>query len=377
MTNTDLHEAMRDIAQRAPVPPADLLERVEAGHRRQRRTQTITAAFAAVLVLAVGGWVVLRPPVERALPTTDFLLPALPARPPLITETWPGATVTGNPPDPAPGRAATVVGRIDQGHLLVFGRPLPGTDDASTAFWSYAVADRTYRLLVDSLRGRASVTAASISSTTIAWVQREKDNAELMTSPVAGGLFQQLAGDTTGPPGITGVYATADAVYMSDQDFVIRFTGATSSSSTILRVYDRMQIDGTVWAHSADRTRFRNLVTGEERQVIRPAGADKLDCVAAYCLGHDPAGWFLQRPDGSARTTLPYPGAPRLVGDLLLLRPGTLLDPLRGKLGVASRDPLCGETPTRLAGELHYGWREKTGAGCNGAAHHAYLRDTD
>jgi hypothetical protein len=125
---------------------------------------------------------------------------------------------------------------------------------------------------------------------------------------------------------------------------------------------------------------FKHLSTGAERRVVRPAGADKFDCVPAFCLGHDRSGWFLQRVDGTGRKTLPYAGEPRLIGGfstpadaggrhedagLLLLAGNVLLDPVRGKLGLLTRDPHCGVEGGWLKDDLVVTWHRLVGGKCD------------
>lgn len=387
MSEADLRDAMAEIAERAPVPPIDLLERVEAGHRRQRRRQTVTAAFCAVLLVAAGGWVISRPN-GRAVQVDAFQLPPVPATPPLITETWPAATVTGALPRPPDGQDPIAMGRIDQRHLLVWGRVGRGSQATSSTLWNYSVGDRSYRPVVSDLPARAVLATLAISGSSLVRVEQLDDDSQLAVSPISGGPTSRFA---FGVNGVMGLFIDGQTVYWStnpQSPLVRRFTLPAGSVNDLIG-YEGLTVDGTSWARNEDSTRFKNLVTGEERTVVRPAGADELSCVPAFCLGHDAAGWFLQLTDGTEHTPLPYPGTPQLIGGfgsaagepqdsgLLLLESGVLLDPVRGKLGVAGRGAQCDVVYTSRNGDLIYGWKAPVGGKCAGQYSTAYIGSTD
>jgi hypothetical protein len=386
VSEVDLQDALTEIAGRAPVPPVDLLERVETRHRRQRRRNSLTAAFCAVLVVAAGGWLISRPSAEDNVPTA-FQLPPIPAQPPLITETWPAATVTGTLPRPPDGEDPIAMDRIDQHHLLVWSRVARGSRATTSTLWNYSVPDRTYRPVLTNLPARAVQATLSVGDDLLVRVERTGDDSRVFVSPVAGGSTALHA--TLYGIGVTGVYTDGRSVYWSTNTPHAVMRAAEGTQQTTMTAFQGLTIDGTPWARNDDATLFRNLVTGEERRVVRPAGADKLSCVPAFCLGHDPAGWFLQRTDGTERTARPYPGTPQLVGGfssasgepadsgLLLLEHGVLLDPVRGKLGVAGRRGQCDVVTTSRGGDLIYGWKEQVGGECSGSYSTAYIGSTD
>lgn len=375
MSEADLRDAMAEIAERAPVPPADLLERVEAGHRRQQRKHSVTAAFCAVLLVAAGGWVLSRPN-DRIIDA--FQLPPLTANPPLVTETWPAATITGTLPRPPDGQDPIAMSRINQNHLLVWGRVGRGSSATSSTIWSYTVGARVYRPVVRNLPARAVLATLAIGDDALVWVEQSGDNTRLSYSSINGGPPGRFAGTANG---MAGMFADGRTLYWSSgasAPLVHRMTLPTGSIEDRLG-YEGLAVDGTAWAHNADNTRFKHLVTGEERTVVRPPGADELECVAAFCLGHDATGWFLQHTDGRERTKLPYPGMPKLIGanGLVLLAGNVLLDPVRGKLGVAARRSQCDVVHTSRGGELIYGWRESVGGRCAGNYWTAYIGAED
>ncbi|GLY98936.1 hypothetical protein [Actinoplanes sp. NBRC 103695] len=375
MSEADLRDAMAEIAERAPVPPADLLERVEAGHRRQQRKHTVTAAFCAVLLVAAGGWVLSRP-TDRVVDA--FQLPPLPANLPLITETWPAATVTGALPRPPDGQDPIAMGRIDQRHLLVWGRVGRGSAAARSTLWNYDVAAEVYRPMAKDLQARAVLTTVMVGDDTVVRVEQFDGGIAISYSLVDGSHMVRLARTMNG---VAGIFVDGRSVYWSTtlpKPLVHRMTISRSPIEDLIG-YEGLTVDGTAWARNADSTRFKHLVTGEERTVVRPPGADELECVAAFCLGHDPTGWFLQHTDGSERTKLPYPGTPTLIGGygLVLLAGNVLLDPVRGKLGIAARRSQCDVVHTSRGGEVIYGWRESAGGRCAGNYWTAYIGAED
>ncbi len=386
MTDLDLRRAMDTIAENAPAPPADLLDRVMAGHRRQRRNRARTAAFAAAaVVLAAGTWAALRPPGDRGEPAGGFRLPSSVADAPPLTEVWKAATIVGDLPDTPDGATPYLIGRLDTDHLLIAG---------VTTLYSYAVGEQTYRPVLDggNLALGADRAGWAISPRWIVRILRTGTGVEVRRSPAAGGSIEVVAEAAQSPP-IRGAWATDDHVYWS-----VEGTGGVTRASltdgtvAALPGFENLTADGTPWAKNADATVFRNLLTGEERRVRRPAGADSLRCVPAFCLGHDRDGWYLSAVDGSHRTDLPYPGTPALVGALhaaihhplqpvdsgmLLLAGGVLLDPVTGFSGAVTRAEQCDVSYGPVKDEVFYRWSTTVGGACTGPRQTAYVSGGD
>jgi hypothetical protein len=113
-----------------------------------------------------------------------------------------------------------------------------------------------------------------------------------------------VAGDLPAPaqgrvPVVVGRIDSGHLLVFGVPKLVFRYSDQPFSSQ-VLRDFTGLLVDGSVWARNQARTRFRNLVSGEERSVLRPAGVDDLDCVPAFCLGH---GASASGCDGPAHTT--------------------------------------------------------------------------
>jgi hypothetical protein len=404
MSGTDLRELLKNRAANAATPPADLIERVEAGHRRRRRGQAAVATFLSVLVLAAGAWVALRPGADRhpQLPATPptpaaprpFHVPGSMANPPALKITWPGTTMVDQP---LPDRIGRPLGRIDQDHLLL---------GDTTTFSSYDVTTRTTRTLVSGTgakpHGSGILFTVAIAPHWIIWQADDQQSATAFSvyrAPITGGP-RQLVAVVHASVENQGYYATDDFVYWSP----IRHGGVTRLSLTdgtirVLPGFEGIWSDGTGWGRDVGRPRnqtataevktpkaaapisFRSLVTGELRAVTRSRDLTGMQCVPTFCIGASAGSSqeFVQRLDGSGRVALPATGhrivAVLQVGDGGLIAYGlTLLDPLTGRVGAAQTpDGPCGRTSDYLQRATVIDWWDRSNTSCVSGAHHAYL----
>ncbi|WP_049565147.1 hypothetical protein [Nonomuraea sp. SBT364] len=217
--NADLEKSLAEelarAAGHAPRPAHDLRARIEAGHRRRRRTGTaLSAAAVAVLsaavtvVITVAVTVAASPPVPvatRPSPTFEPSAPATadPALPP-VEKVWPGAlhTVPRNLPN---GQELHPERFLDDRSLLV--RTLDV--DRIDALWAYDVRKRTARRLVDVRSPRGTVVTApfvAVGDGLLAWwtLRRERNArvVEIWTAPVTGGSQRKVATLKDAPQGI-------------------------------------------------------------------------------------------------------------------------------------------------------------------------------
>jgi hypothetical protein len=405
MSGTDLRELLNNRAANAAKPPADLIERVEAGHRRRRRGQATVAAFLSVLVLAAGAWVVLRPDAERhpQLPATTptpatprpFHVPGSLANPPALNVAWPATTMVDQP---LPNRYGRPLGRIDQDHLLL--------GNAMT-FSSYDVTTRTARTLVSGT-GAGQQTGvqftAAIAPHWIVWQADDQHSATAFSvyrAPISGGP-RQLVGVVHASVDNQGYYATDDFVYWSP----IRHGGVTRFSLTdgtirALPGFEGIWSDGTGWGRDVGYSRnptgtasevntpkaaapvaFRSLVTGERRPVTRSRDLTQMQCVPTFCIGASAGSSkeFVQRLDGRGRVALPATTGHAFVavlqiGDGGLISYGlTLFDPFTGRVGGAQvpEEP-CGRATEYLQRATVIDWWDRSDTSCVSAEHHAYL----
>ena len=359
MTDLDVHEGMTAVAAEAPTPPADLLDRVEAGRRRHRRNRAVTAAFAAVLVLATGSWAVLRPAPDRQAPppppASGFIVPPPAQEPQLISVTWPGALVgPAEPPNTPSGAGFVVIDRLDDQRLLV--------SEDLRKLYAYDLEARTFQVLVADTGSWVRNAQPLVGRTPhwIVWVAGSPEpdtDFYVFRAPVTGEHRERVAVVPNEGPGGLNLYATDEYVYWRhpDDTGVTRMSMADGTFGP-LPGFDGYQIDGTVWARGP--AGFRNLVTGEERRISRSADSGSAKCVPAFCLVRTADGWFVQRLDGRDRTALPWTGTFDLAGDLVLLPDNSLLDPLTGKRGIAGpdHDDGCPREYGSVDGQIFYRW---------------------
>jgi hypothetical protein len=379
MNDVRLHEAMDAIAAGAPAPPADLLDRVEAGRRRQRGTRTAVAGVAAV-IQGGAAWAALGPSTYRAdLPAgrteyAPFHLPASVEAPPLFWNTWVSAMLGDQEPSATPdGKPVRVVDRIDDGFFLM------GSADT---FYTWTPLDRVLRPMMSSTGVDATAHPDWIVVTPrwIVWLADDRGSPgefSIWRTPHGGGSRYLVAVVHQDTSGVHGLYATDDHVYWSTRgDRAVHRLSQAHVTMALMPGFDGMTTDGTPWARGPGSSVFRNLVTGEVRTVAPAEGVDAaaMQCIPAFCLApsaSDGRRWFLQRPDGSHRTELPYPGRPAIAGamgesGLLLVDGRVLLDPDSGRLGIATRDRQDG-CPARAAGnkgEVSYRFAVRTPNGC-------------
>jgi hypothetical protein len=403
MSGTDLRELLNNRAAQAAMPPADLIERVEAGHRRRRRGQAAVATFLSVLVLAAGAWVALRPDADRhpQLPTTTptpatprpFQVPGSLTNPPALKVAWPETTMVDQPlPNGRP------LGRIDRDHLLLGG---------TTTFSSYDVTTRTARTLVSGTGAkpqRGVLFTVAVAPHWIVWQADDQHSATAFSvyrAPITGGP-RQLVAVVHASVDNQGYYATGDFVYWSP----IRHGGVTRLSLTdgttrVLPGFENIWSDGTGWGRdlgyprnptgSANEVKtpkaaapvsFISLVTGERRAVAQSRDLTQMQCVPTFCIGASAGSskQFVQRLDGSGRVALPATTGHAFVsvvqvGDGGLIAYGlTLLDPLTGRVGAArTPDGPCGRTTEYVQRATVIDWWDQSDTSCGSAEHHAYL----
>jgi hypothetical protein len=342
MTDTDLSRAMSGIADEAPAPPVDLLERVAVRHRRYRRRRAATATLAALAVLAAGTWGVTGPLARRAdTPAVTqwppLVVPSSVASPPLLGHNWThGFPAVEEPPTRTPeGDPVRVVGPLEEYTVLVSG---------SDTFYEFGLDRRVFEPLVSDtgLDAGAHPDRIAFAPHWIVWLAEDRGAGggySLYRAP-RGGQSRELVAVVRPRATPRGLYATDDHVWWSGGNDVTRVSLADGTVSTLAE-FSGLVTDGTAWARTPGDTptAFRNLVTGERRPVVRSADIASLHCIPAFCLGDlagRPGSWFVQRPDGSGRVALPYPGEPALVGalgehGLLVIGNRVLLDPTSGQ----------------------------------------------
>ncbi|MEV6489883.1 hypothetical protein AB0M20_14840 [Actinoplanes sp. NPDC051633] len=382
MTNTDLHEAMLTLAEGAPGPPPDLLDRVVAGHRRRRRTHAVVAAFAAVILVGAGVWV-WRPSTERALPADVFNLPPIPADPPSIPEAWPRAVISDGLEATPDNVVPESLGLIDRTHVLVASRAPGGK---SWSMWNYSIADRTYRAVLRAIPAEVTADRVAITTSFIVRLAVDGGRIQVWTSAHDGRSERRIAtvGFTGGEVG--GLYANDQTAYFSAGGRVMRIP-LNGSEADALRTVDALRTDGSPWAANPDHTFFRHLVTGQEIRAVKPNGTDEIQCLPAFCISAVKGKWFVQRPDGTGRTALPYDGRPNMVGaltappgstaqnsGLMFVSPSIVMDPVTGALGTLLENPDCGHGASygSLGSGVQISWQVVAGL-CTGSSHIAYI----
>jgi hypothetical protein len=369
-TDIDLRGVLTSLAAEAAEPPADLLDRVESGRRRYRRRRAATAAFAAVAVLAVGAWAaVARPAADRAdtpLTAPALHLPSSLAKPLPMHLVWPGSLPISKPPGRVDDNEPVhVVARTDEVSLLTAGR--------DTLYRLDTMREVFYPLVTDTgVDAIAHPDRIAVTPTSIVWLadRDTPDEYGVYRSPLGGGS-RTLVAVIRAPGGPRGLYATDDHAWWSNATGggVLRVSLSDGSTSRPAG-FDGLVAVGTAWATSPGDapTVFRNLVTGVERRVVRAADVATLECVPAFCLGDlagRPGSWFVQRPDGSDRTMLTYPGEPTLVGamgdsGLLVVDNRVLLDPTTGRFAAAPWDTgaTCDVTYATLKDDVVLQWSD-------------------
>jgi hypothetical protein len=351
MTDTDLSRAMTGIADEAPEPPVDLLERVAVRHRRYRRRRAATAALAALAVLAAGAWGLTGPLGRRAdTPATPgwapLHVPPSVANAPRMELVWRTALSIAEPPARTPDDdPVRVVAQLDQLSLLAAGRDTFYTLDGWRLVYQPIVTDT-------GLDGTPPPARIAVAPHWIVWLAEGPGAGaySVYRSP-RGGASRELVAVVRPRATPRQLFATDDHVWWTAGSDVTRVSLGDGTVSTPAG-FDGLVTDGTAWARTpgGTPTAFRNLVTGEQRPVVRGPGVASLRCVPAFCLGEDagrPGSWFVQRPDGSGRVELRYPGTPVLIGPvgdggLLVVAGRVLLDPVRGRFAVGPWDPAAG-----------------------------------
>ena len=380
MTNMDLSAAMTSFADDAPQPPIDLLERVETRHRRRRRVQAAVATCAAVAVVAAGAGL-LRPAAETPQPagpptTAGFHLPPVPASVPSIKQAWPDAVVADAIANTPAGRPPAVVGVLDPTHWLVVSHPDSGK------MWSYAVADRKYRPLLTHTGGAVFQENVAVTGKAIVRAVAAGDHTEVWMSGRDGGNDHRAG--TVNQKDTNSLWADDTNVYLSFNAVMGIFRMSLKDGQVeALDGFDQFRLDKSPWAFS-DAGPLRNVVTGQEITVARstgagptapagaqpssaPSGEETVGCTPVFCVAWDVAK-FVQRPDGSERTPVPYPGVELIMpGHLLVSDEKLLVDPLTGVMGQAG--PGCRyEGYLDVSGGVIVNWR------CKGSLPLIFLR---
>jgi hypothetical protein len=381
MTSTDLSAAMTAFADDAQQPPIDLLERVETRHRRRRRVQAAVATCAAVAVVAAGAGL-LRPAVETAQPagpptTAGFHLPPVPATVPSIKQAWPDAVVADAIANTPADRPPLVVGVLDPTHWLVVSQPDSGK------MWSYAVADRKYRPLLTHTGGAVFQENLAVTGKAIVRAVAAGDHTEVWMSRRDGGNDHRVG--TVNQEDPNSLWADDTNVYLSfNATLGIFRMSLNDGRGEALDGFDQFRLDKSPWAFS-DAGPLRHLVTGQEIAVARstgagptapagaqpssaPSGEEIVECTPAFCVAQRDAAKFVQRPDGSERTPVPYPGVESIMpGHLLVSDEKILVDPLTGVMGQAG--PGCRyEGYIAMSGGVIVNWR------CKGSLSRIFLR---
>jgi hypothetical protein len=388
MSEIDIHEALGDNAVDAATPPLDLLDRVETGYRRRRRGRAVTATFLSIVLLAVGGWLVLRPEAQRetlpARPPVTFHVPTSVINAPPLTSVWPNTVVVDLPlPNVPPAARIRTAGILDHEHQLLVG---------GNEFYSYDIRAKAMRVLVDNpgISGRtANLDNVAISPHWIVWqaddFKDDPNRFSVYRAPISGGRKQRIAVVNQDETNL-GYYATDEYVYWSpvNRSGVHRLSMTDGKLST-LPGFEDSWIDGSPWvpimkadpagsplmARFGTLTGLRNVVTGELRSVAEPPGAATMNCVPAFCVStaKKTNEAFVERLDGTGRVRLPrsmarvVAGSPLLNfgdGGLVLLDNFALLDPLTGKLAAvpAPQNTICSFSPGSMQDAAVFIWLE-------------------
>jgi hypothetical protein len=415
MSGTDLRELLKNRAAGASMPPADLMDRVEAGYRRRRRGQVAWSAFAAVLVLAVAVWAGLSPAPDRtSLPAnlvnpSPFHLPPTLNKAPGLSSAFPDAVLDGIPPTTPSNSKTAVLGRLGRGHALLGDRK---------ALYDYDTRSKTFRTITET---GGAMTAIAIAPHWIVWQQTDSANAEhffVYRAPISGGPRQLVAAVGQRTP-TTIWYATDDDVYWTSLPTSRAGSGVTrlslkNGAVSTMPGFEDLSVDGTPWAKGYDiptvdnpgveiptdgrTTLMRNLLTGERRSVTTRDDTEWLRCVATFCVGQTRStrpspttpsgqayphmdGYFLQQPDGSDRVEISYRAmSPQLLrtddGGLLAFQGATVtvLDPVSGKVGTiagAGKGLGCASTGAASIEWSNYG--DPGREDCSPAVHVAFF----
>ncbi|WP_433717994.1 hypothetical protein ACQP2Y_27905 [Actinoplanes sp. CA-051413] len=399
MSDVNVREMLETYAAAAPAPPPDLLERVEAGHRRRRRRRRAGSA-AVVLVLvavavgaAIGPWPGRRAAPDQTAGQPALLVPASFDDGPQIASVWPRAIIDEPPVTSPTGKKASVVGRLDADRVLV-------RDPVS--FYSYNVRDKTFKTLVTGYGGNDTANEVLITPNWLVWQVRNhgEEFFSVYRAPVTGGERQLVVTVQTSYLLARDWYATDEAVYWSARTGGVTRVSLSDGVMTTPAELQRLGTHGTAWAELTGRPAgrssgtvsrlLRNLVTGEERTVTALPDTVSLRCAPTFCLGRtevaepsaprgtmrEISGWFVQELDGSGRRALPPvsdPGGARLVptdtgGRLLIWTKRVdqiVLNPVTGRWGSTrtgtGRSPSCA-----TAGQDAFVWGgDKPPVNCN------------
>ncbi len=380
----NLAQTLAAYADHAGEVPNDLLDSIERGYRRRRRTRIGSVAVAAALVVvALVASLALNPFAgTHSTPANTTWTqegpwrvpkPGAPLKSPTVA--WPKAVVAV-PAKTSEGSAIFTEGVIDADHVLVSiaspGLILDSYDVVHKTFarittqpslpakqqidritltphwvvWSVVTTgtptavSQVYKALLTGgdpqYVGKASGLLLNwyASDTGIYW---SPDKPGVMWLPLAGGTEAALAGfgnylimDGTSPWATELTKASMDAINAQNK-------GNDPNDGIVLP-----SVDDTVTQS------LKNLVTGAQVAVATKPDDQWLTCTPQRCLGvdSDDGPMFIRRPDGSAQTPVPLSGGAFLDGtypsagnDILLQDPpasdsggfgGYLWDPFSG-----------------------------------------------
>jgi hypothetical protein len=410
MSEIDIHEALGDNAVDAPTPPPDLLDRVETGYRRRRRGRAVTATFLSIVLLAVGGWLVLRPEAQRetlpARPPVTFHVPTSVINAPPLTSVWPNTIMLDSPlPNVPLAGLIRTAGILDHDHLLLVGR---------SKFYSYDVRAKSMQVLLSDpgVNGQTErLDHFAISPHWIVWQANDfKDDwhrFSVYRMPINGGPRQRIA--VVNQVNINqGYYATDEYVYWSPLNGGgVNRLSMTDGKLSTMPGFQGAWIDGSPWVRIPSPTTvspapppiletkintptaLRNVVTGELRSITTPPDIAIMSCVPTFCVATAKKSneAFIERLDGSGRipvpSTQPSVSGRRQVlafgdGGLAVLDNLTLLDPLTGKLAAfpLPRSAICGFSPGSMQGVTTLSVSESLPSGgnvCRLANHTVYI----
>ncbi|MFA1543054.1 hypothetical protein [Actinomadura monticuli] len=317
----DLDRALRGTlstaAREAPAVPPELLERVEAGHRRMRRRRATAAGLAVAAVIAGTGaaGAVVRSGGEAApVATAGKLKPVTRAdlgTPVKVRERWPDAvrSLPGRLPN---GRGLHPVELLDDGTLV-------GATWSSLQrpdrLWSYDLGAGRASAITDIVVPRGSKIFASditVGGDRVVWWLSYRvdgrDTVEIWGAPLRGGAARKLAGmrgaevSTLLIDGATIVWGMGDGVYR------MPLSGGEPAK---IPGTDGFGIVSWPWigspvrdgARSGDITyrSLRNVRTGERRNARLAPFRGTWSCSVTWCAANRPdVGTAVQRRDGKA-----------------------------------------------------------------------------
>ncbi|MEW2352306.1 hypothetical protein [Spirillospora sp. NPDC029432] len=398
-----LRGTLATVAGDAPPPVADLLERVETGHRRRRRRRRLAAALSIAVVLGGTGTVgVAARSGEGAAPVAAKPSGLAPVplsglgEPVQIRKKWPGAvrSLPARLPNGREYRPATMLGPDSM--LVSTWSSFERTD----ALWEYDFRDRRVRRVADVVvppGAKIFPSDFTVAGGQVVWwlVTRAAgaETVQFWAAPLAGGKSRRIAAmPLAGGRPADMIVDGGDVVWTlgGGRSAAIYRVPLSGGAPRKIPGTDGLRILSWPWAGAPGDERsarvgdvrfksIRNLQTGERRTANVASFKGVWDCSVNWCVGgpasdvvykSDELATPVQRRNGRDGRSLPVdagmhggvlyerfvryqPRELRTRNHVLYdLETGTLLDTgiRRGSSGIAPSDRRDGRNPWLLQG---------------------------